>query len=150
MTDKEITNEEIISSLTYCNADRNDCDKCVLNRKCESYPFHSAVAEYALDLITRQQSEIERLRATIDSFTDIGKLYSEIRAEAYKEFAKEVNKEITKAYNNNSEVLREHLRKHGENPDFEFIAAIQGKMNALRGLDDFIDNLLKEMAGEEE
>ena len=34
----------------------------------------------ALDLINR-------LQATIDSFTDIGKLYSEIKAEAYKEFA---------------------------------------------------------------
>ena len=34
----------------------------------------------ALDLINR-------LQATIDSFTDIGKLYSEIKAEAYREFA---------------------------------------------------------------
>ena len=32
----------------------------------------------------------------------------------------------------------------------EFVAAIQGKMNTLRGLDDFIDNLLKEMVGEKE
>ena len=32
------------------------------------------------------EAENERLQATIDSFTDIGKLYSEIKAEAYKEF----------------------------------------------------------------
>lgn len=73
----------------------------------------------------------------------------EIKIQAYKEFAKEINKEISRAYDNNSGVLREHLEKHKENPNFEFVAAIQGKMNTLRGLDDFIDNLLKEMIGEE-
>lgn len=72
------------------------------------------------------------------------------KSEAYKEFAKEVEEEIKKAYDNNSGVLREHLEKHKEKSNFEFVAAIQGKMNTLRGLDDFIDNLLKEMVGEEE
>jgi hypothetical protein len=41
----------------------------------------------ALDLINRQQAEIERLQKVNDSFTDIGKMYSEIKAEAIKEFA---------------------------------------------------------------
>lgn len=41
----------------------------------------------ALDLTKRQQAEIERLQKINDSFTDIGKLYSEVKAEAMTEFA---------------------------------------------------------------
>lgn len=77
------------------------------------------------------------------------KTVEQIKAEAYKEFAREVTEEIKKAYDNNSGVLREHLEKHKEKPNFEFVSAIQGKMNTLLGLDDFIDTLLKEMVGEE-
>ena len=40
-----------------------------------------------LDLINRQKAEIERLQKENDHFADIGKLYSEIKAEAIKEFA---------------------------------------------------------------
>ena len=40
-----------------------------------------------LDLVKRQQAEIEKLQKVNDSFTDIGKLYSEIKVEAVKEFA---------------------------------------------------------------
>ena len=63
MPDKKFTDEEIIKALEYCNVDKNECDKCVLKRKCESYPFHSAVAEYAFDLINRQKAEIEKLKS---------------------------------------------------------------------------------------
>lgn len=41
----------------------------------------------ALDLIKRYQAEIERLQKINDSFADIGKLYSEVKAEAMTEFA---------------------------------------------------------------
>ena len=47
----------------------------------------SALAVKSLDLIKRQQAEIERLQKINDSFTDIGKLYSEVKAEAMTEFA---------------------------------------------------------------
>ena len=40
------------------------------------------------------KAEVERLQSVADSFTDIGKLYSEIKAEAYKEFADKVENEI--------------------------------------------------------
>lgn len=65
MTDKKLTDEEIIKALEYCNADRNECDKCIFQRECESNPFYSAVAEHALDLINRQKSEIERLKEMV-------------------------------------------------------------------------------------
>ena len=64
------------------------------------------------------------------------------RSETYKEFAKDIKEEIKSAYDNNAEVRQEHLDKH-EIPNPEFIGIITGKMNTLRGLDDFIDDLLK-------
>lgn len=57
MTDKKFTDEEIIKALEYCNADRNECDKCVLQKDCESNPFYSPIAEHTLDLINRQKAE---------------------------------------------------------------------------------------------
>ena len=75
-----MTDNEIIKALECCVIDTN-CTKCPhynngkQTRECLEI---SMIA--ALDLIKRQ-------RATIDMFDDIGKLYSEIKAEAYKEFA---------------------------------------------------------------
>lgn len=103
------------------------------------------------------KAEVERLKkenkilsrnadtAFQDGLNESRELFApEIKAEAYKEFAKQIKEEIENAYNNNSGVLREHLEKHKENSDFKFVAAMQGRMNTLSGLDDFIDNLLKE------
>lgn len=102
MINKKYTDEEIIKALEYCNADRNECDKCVFQRECESNPFYSAVAEHALDLINRQKSEIEKLRAKVETRTQeklaLGRIYTqklktvkyETFYEAYKEFAERI------------------------------------------------------------
>lgn len=102
MTDKKYTDEEIIKALEYCNADISKCDRCVLQRDCESNPFYSAVAEHALDLINRQKAEIERLRAKVETRTQeklaLGRIYKqklqtvkyEAGYEAYKEFAERI------------------------------------------------------------
>lgn len=102
MINKKYTDEEIIKALEYCNADRNECDKCVFQRECESNPFYSAVAEHALELINRQKSEIERLRAKVETRTQeklaLGRIYTqklktvkyETFYEAYKEFAERI------------------------------------------------------------
>lgn len=91
MTNKRYTDEEIIKALGYCNADRNECDKCVFQRECESNPFYSAVAEHALELINRQKSEIERLKKEVsverDAYISIQDRYEHTKAKAYKEFA---------------------------------------------------------------
>ena len=173
MTDKKYTDEEIIKAFECCSADRGDCDKCALQKECKNTPFYTAAAKVALDLINRQKAEIEKLSIELkamrnaansykaeceklrEKFTlDFEKMESEydrqIKAEAYKEFAERIKEEIENAYNNNSNVLHEHMSKHAGCPNYEFIATVQGKMTALQGLDDFIDNLLKEMVGEEE
>ena len=76
-----MTDNEIIKALECCIND--DCDNCPDTfGNCE----HNAMRN-ALDLINRQQADIERLQKINDSFTDIGKLYSEVKAEVVKEFA---------------------------------------------------------------
>ena len=163
MTDKKFTDEEIIKRLERC-----------VKRGNRNYD-----TDIVLDLINRQKSEIEKLNIQLQGLWNMASLYkaeserwegynenlltantvlsneileakAKAEVEAYKKFAKEVTEEIKKAYDNNSSVLREHFEKHREKPNFEFVSAIQGKMNTLLGLDDFIDNLLKEMVGEEE
>lgn len=110
------------------------------------------------NILLRFMDEKEKIRmvedidniSTIPIMTEFNEQYrKDIKAEAYKEFAKQIKKEIENAYNNNSNVICEHMSKHAECPDYEFIAIVRGKMTALQGLDDFIDNLLKEMGGEE-
>ena len=58
------------------------------------------------------KAEVERLRATLDSFTDIGKLYSEIKAEAYKEFADDIEKAFSKTESQmpNSKVIKQTVQ----------------------------------------
>ena len=153
MTDKKFTDEEIIKALECCGNQMYVCT----DKQCRAKTSGNAV-----DLIKSQKAEIERLKECPKCVYEYDgetmeycvqgpcsnfKTVKQIKAEAYKEFAEKVNEEIKKAYNNNSGVLREHLEKHKEKPNFEFVAAIQGKMNTLLGLDDFIDNLLKELGG---
>ncbi len=131
MTDKKFTDEEIIKRLEQCVKHGN-----------RNYD-----TDIVLDLINRQKAEIKRLNGElIKALSELSLTRASLniaKVEAYKEFAKQIKKEIENAYNNNSNVACEHLSKHAECPDYEFIAIIRGKMTALQGLDDFIDNLLK-------
>lgn len=122
MSDKKLTDEEIIKRLERC-----------VKRGNRNYD-----TDIVLDLINRQKSEIERLKSANDekfrqwdmlaekTKQHYADLYNEakdiLKAEAYKEFAEKLkNKWFDERY---------------YSPDVDF--------------DDFIDNLLKEMVGEEE
>jgi uncharacterized protein YjgD (DUF1641 family) len=123
----------------------------------------------ALSLINRQKAEIEKKDKDImelmainksrkediemlikenSQFADIGKMYSEIKAEAIKDFAERVKEEIEDALKSNYKAKTEHIEKHYQCISCDLLATIRGKIDALRGIDDFIDNLLKEMVGE--
>ena len=142
--DKKITDEEIIKALEYCLADRIECDKCVLQRECESNPFYSAIAKYALDLIKRQKAEIKRLKECPKRvfeydgevieycvqgpcpnfkpvYVGVDLAIKPIKNEAYKEFAERLKENI--------------ITKFGWN---EYVEV------------EDVDNLLKEMVGKEE
>lgn len=90
------------------------------------------IVRKAEEEIKRKQEEIESLKATVDSFTDIGKLYSEIKAEAIKEFAERLK----------STPLRygiEHTEYYDKPPIYKLVPFID---------DNDIDNLVKEMVGD--
>lgn len=150
---KAMTDNEIIEALELCHTQdgKIPCYDCPCwddgMQKCEGLNHDDL-----LGLINRQKAEIERLQKETNlvsiQFQDLQERINDIKAEAYKEFAKKLNTEIKKAYINNLEVFGEHLKNHKDTPDFEFLSTITGKENALRGLCNFINNLLKEMVGE--
>ncbi len=104
MPDKKLTDNEIIKALECC-ADEMGCTKGCPCFNPKAKGSHCTVAKklelekLTIDLINRLQAENEELQLKIascntenmrlkeinDSFTAIGKLYSEIKAEAYKE-----------------------------------------------------------------
>ena len=140
MTYKEFTDVEIVKAVECCSEPCCVCDECPLycvGANCSSFELH----RYALDLINRQKSEIERLKSANDekfrqwdmlaekSKQHYADLYNEakdiLKAEAYKEFAERMKKDL--------------FYKCG---DINYSETCD-----LRKL---IDNLLKEMVGEEE
>lgn len=74
-------------------------------------------------LVDTQKAENEKLKKSNEMFTDIGKLYSEIKAEAYAEAHKEFAERLKQVFWSKAEC------------DF-----------LIRGI---VDNLLKEMVGED-
>lgn len=132
-----MTDSEVIKALEYCIADRIECDKCALQEECESNPFYSTIAKYALDLINRQRAEIERLKecpkcvyeydGEVTEYCVQGpcpnfKTVEQIKTEAYKEFAAR---------------LKSYLLLNEKGSTISVISF------------ENIDNLLKEMVGEE-
>ena len=150
MPDK-LTDSEIIKALGICSKSTNGCSHnkytckdCYLNGQ----PMCSAVLiQDTIDLINRLQeknlnltsdltslqndltslkAENEKLKKSNEMFADIGKLYSEIKAEAYKEFAEELKKKMVK-----------HNFKYADTLFSANVATAP-----------MVDNLLKELVGE--
>ena len=150
MTDKKYTNEDIISSLKVI-ATTGNCDECkIRNCKWGTCNCSQITANAALELINRQESEqeseIERLQSVNDekfrqwdmlaekTKQHYANLYEEakdiLKAEAYKECLAKVKNYI-----------KIHCNPYGK-PDFDYDTSIK--------ILNFIDNLVKEMVGEEE
>lgn len=106
-----MTDKEIKDAFEHCVSER-PCVECVFKLKCLN---QERLGEYALDLINRQQvknkeldekliiqkglidtqqAEIKRLKKEQHQFADIGKMYSEVRAEAVKEFAERLKDKV--------------------------------------------------------
>ena len=122
MTDKKITDEEIKSSLEVIATTRN-CNECkIRNCKWGTCNCSQITANAALDLINRQEAEIEKLKGStiVSNIMESQRIKREAKAEAYKEFA---------------EIIKDKwFDNRYDSPDVDF--------------DDFIDNLLKEKVGD--
>ena len=134
MTDKKITDEEIKSSLEVIATTRN-CNECkIRNCKWGTCNCSQITANAALDLINRQKAEIEKLKGStiVSNIMESQKIKRAAKADAYKEFAEKIKKSI-----------KENVDEAWHRDDGN------GIYDAEYVLDD-IDNLLKEMVGEEE
>lgn len=89
-----MTDAEIIKALECC-CKNNNCEGCPLDYLTFSSQCASELAIKSLDLINRQKAEIESLQKENNLFADLGKLYSEIKAEAIKEFWNELKSRNT-------------------------------------------------------
>ena len=126
MTDKKFTDEEIKSSLEVIATTRN-CNECkIRNCKWGTCNCSQITANAALDLINRQEAEIEKLKGStiVSNIMGSQRIKRDAKAEAYKEFAERLNEEaqIADCFDSYNMVVGTH----------------------------FIDNLLKEMVGEKE
>lgn len=88
-----LSDTETIKFLECCSS--NDTDSClscplhISDTLCENMPFKEI-----LDLINRLKAENERLTKEATQFADIGKMYSEIKSEARKEFAERLKRRM--------------------------------------------------------
>ncbi len=128
MSDKKFTDEEIKSSLEVIATTQN-CNECkIRNCKWGTCNCSQITANVALDLISRQKEEIERLKNRDMQVEVSDKLEREIKAEAYKEFA---------------EKLEEKLCDCHTVSDREYCGFDCGDIHQI------ITNILKETVGEE-
>ena len=101
MTDKKLTDEEIKKALECCPV-ADDCYECECKEFCPQYM--GDLIPLALDLIVRQQTEIEQLKFEIAKLLPEGcpyatqvevsnKLEAQIKSEAIKEFAERLKEQ---------------------------------------------------------
>ena len=116
-----MTDNEIICRRCYHSyvCDEYNANRDLERKQCAYYNDHFV----DVDLINRQKAEIERLNKEIETFADIGKMFSEIKAEAVKEFA---------------ERLKEYVKVGFDKEDCGRFVVYETD----------IDNLLKETVGE--
>ncbi len=131
-----MTDKEIIKALECCSKNPLNCRECGYKGRCNRIDCYDYLKRDAFDLINRQKVEIERLQKEVNLvsalFQDLQERTDEIKAEAYKEFAEKIKKSI-----------KENVDEAWHRDDGN------GIYDAEYVLDD-IDNLLKEMVGEEE
>lgn len=86
----QMTDKEIIKALECCSSPKANCEDCpCFNKDCIS------TTPYVLDLINRQQAEIEKLEKVISYLEDVcNSTPDKVRAEATKEFAERLDREF--------------------------------------------------------
>ena len=89
----KLTDSEIKKGLERCLGDSCYSSECSFFEEIKDGEHCQRVAiKYALDLIDRQQAELEDLREIV--FTDRTEAYKLLKAEAYKECIKKVKKKL--------------------------------------------------------
>ena len=124
MTDKKLTDEEVVKALECCK----DCSINLNFEIVQKIEDKNKEILELTDIINSLKAEIERLKKEVsvarDAYISIQDRYEHTKTEAYKEFAERLNEkaQIADCFDSYNMVVGTH----------------------------FIDNLLKEMVGEEE
>ena len=126
MTDKKLTDEEIIKALTE------------LSRYTGFQKKYTQVLNATLNLIKRQKAEIERLKSANDEKFRQWDMLAEKTKQHYADLYNEAKDKLkAEAYR----VFAEALRKHYDNPVWY--------LGGSNGFFDNLDSLVKEMLGGE-
>lgn len=127
----------------------------------------SAMREKTLQIVEKHQSELQVYKKALSKsscvFNPIGdalvftttqeeyvKTIKHIQDAAIKEFAQTLRKEIDEALENNHTIKTKRIDKlieRGIRSNDDFCHIVDGKILALRGIDVFIENLVKERTG---
>ena len=143
MTDKKFTDEEIVRNYEWCIGCTSDrCRECTMDEQgfCEE-----ELQDLVLDLINRQKSEIERLKTENKIYIDANQVIGYQRDQRDKEID-ELQKQIDGLDVRENKIKSEAYK--------EFAERLKKETLSDRGYDILqqgtIDNILKEMVGEEE
>lgn len=124
-----MSDEEITKALECCGDPYSVCAECPIK---DDHGCNEKLANYALDIINRQQAEIEKLKEEIqitkDAYTMLQTKNEIIKSEAIKEFAERLKNKI-----------KTECNPYGK-PTFDYDTSLA----IMR----YIDDLVKETVGE--
>ena len=141
-----MTDRDVINTFVHCFTSKGSCSGCPRER--EEYCDDDMLVEFMVEIYNRQNGEIERLQG--DLIEERTRRENAVNAyhEAIKKFAENVKEEISDGIRSNFIALHER-ENHGIVYD-SFSEYCRGKIHALEGIADFIDNYVKEKVGERE
>lgn len=145
-----MTHKEIIKALECCKPGNDEgCLNCPLDNF--SLPdCAERLSKESIDLINRQQAEIEQWKEEANRYQT---LWCEdvqfARAEAIKEFAERLKKEIYTNIKNNTMTKSQYIAENYKCLSCDFIATSRGKNEGLKTAFKLVNNLVKEMVGED-
>ena len=141
MPDKKLTDNEIVKALEICQGahDNDTCNNCKYKR---NFGCRDALCNDTLDLINRQNAEIERLKKEVAYWeTEMKEARADIDqavTEAYKVFAESAVERVDNAKQKYQRLCKEQGEEMEEHMHIHF-----------NGITKIINNLLKELVGED-
>ena len=129
-----------------------DADE-LLNKLPDDLPYKASVKRVLMQAPTAEvvaESEVERLKHILNSYalqygtvTDQHEVIDKVKTEVATEIFEGIEQEIAEALKSNYRVLEEYDDGRCNEYILELVNRVKGKIDALRGIDYFIDELKK-------
>lgn len=135
-----MTDKEIIQALECCGKNPLNCRECGYKGRCNRIDCYDYLKRDAIDLINRQQAEIERLNSPVLIIDNVDLSENEI--------AEKLRNLPVQIFPDNEEQIRnEAIKEFAENCKKGLRT---GEIIMDKSIRDIIDNLVKEMVGDAE